>query len=66
MEVGERDKIMQGGITTTMPYPFQDKGKRIIRCQILILNHQANAQRSRRNEKEPMENSKVSRGRRKN
>jgi len=65
MEVGGRDKIMQIGITTTLPYPSQDKAKRVRRRKMLILNHQNNTRRPRRNEKEPKENSKVVHGGRK-
>jgi hypothetical protein len=43
MEAGGRDKIMLRGITTTLPYPSQDKAERIRERKILILNYQANA-----------------------
>jgi hypothetical protein len=59
MEVGGKDKVMQGGITTTLPYPSQDKYKRIRKRNILTLNYKSITQRWRRDEKEPKENSKV-------
>jgi hypothetical protein len=49
MQVGEREKIMPRGITTTLPYPSQDKTEIIRKRMILILNYQDNARRSRRN-----------------
>jgi len=64
IEVGGRDKVMQG-VITTLPYPSQDKTKRIRRRQILILGYKAITQRSRtRDEKEPSETSKVGHGKR--
>jgi hypothetical protein len=64
MEARGRDKVMQGGITTTLPYPSQDKAKRIKQRKNLILNYKSITRRSRRNEKEPEENSKVVHGKR--
>jgi hypothetical protein len=42
MEVGVREKIMQIGITTTLPHPCQDKAEIIRQRKILILNYQIN------------------------
>jgi hypothetical protein len=64
MEAGGRDKVMQGGITTTLPYPSQDKDERIRQRYILVLSYKAITQISRRDEKEPKENSNVVYGKR--
>jgi hypothetical protein len=45
MEVGGREKVMEEGITTTLPYLFYDKDKRIIQRKIIILNYKVITQR---------------------
>jgi len=64
MEVGGRDKVMQGGITTTLPYPSQEKAERIRQRKILNHNYKTINRRSRRDEKETNENSNIVYGKR--